>query len=384
MTDTTKLSRTGLYDLHLANGAKMVPFAGYEMPLQYELGIKSEHLHCRREAGLFDVSHMGQAELVGPDYETAARALEVLVPGEVLKLKPGGMRYSTLLNEEGGIEDDLMITHRVKPDGLAVVGLVVNAARKAHDYHLIASALPDDVTLEVLDDRSLLALQGPRAEMVMAIWCGEAVGMAYMSEIDTTFFDVPARVARCGYTGEDGFEISIPSEQAERLAEMLLSYPEVELIGLGARDSLRLEAGFCLYGHDIDETTSPVEADLAWVINKRRRKEGGFHGEERILEELTAGPVKRRVGLLPEGTSPPAREGALLFDPTGGEIGRITSGGFSPSLNKAVAMGYIETAFDQPGKVIEAEIRGRRYRWQVSEMPFVPYKTYKAKQPTQH
>lgn len=384
MTEPSDLKKTELYDLHLEEGAKMVPFAGYAMPLQYETGIRKEHLYCRKAVGLFDVSHMGQAALIGPDYETAARALEALVPGDIVNLKPGKLRYSLLLNNEGGIEDDLMISHRILPDGQAVVGLVVNAARKTHDYALISSHLPDDVDLIIEDDRSLLALQGPLSEQVIAIWCGGAVGMPYMSEIDTRFFDTAARISRSGYTGEDGFEISLPAGEARRIAEMLLSYEEVEMIGLGARDSLRLEAGFCLYGHDIDETSSPVEAGLSWVINKRRRKEGGFPGAERILYELSNGPARARVGLLAEGASPPAREGAELFGPDGTRTGAVTSGGFSPSLNRPVAMGYVAKEHARPGSVVEADVRGRRYRWQVSELPFVPFKTYKAKKPTQH
>lgn len=391
MTDLTdpspsSLFQTELYELHRQHGGKMVPFAGYHMPLQYEMGIKGEHLHCRSEVGLFDVSHMGQAALVADDFKTAALALEGLVPGDILNLKPGRMRYSVLLNPLGGIEDDLMITHRTLGDGRAVVGLVVNAARKDHDYHIIEQVLPANVTLEVYDERALIALQGPRAAKVIAIWCAEAATMPYMSEIETSFFDVPCRISRAGYTGEDGFEISVPSGKAVRVTEMMLSYPEVKLIGLGARDSLRLEAGFCLYGHDIDDTTSPVEADLSWVVNKRRRQDGGFLGEDRILGELKAGPKRRRVGLTPAGASPPAREGAELFsaEQQSERIGVITSGGFSPSLSRPIAMGYVAAGYDQPGCGIEVEVRGKRYRWQVSALPFVPYQTYKAKKTNTH
>ena len=336
MSEQNDLKKTVFYDLHVNNGAKMVEFAGYSMPLHYEMGIKQEHIYCRETVGLFDVSHMGQAELLAEDYETAARALEKIVPGDVLSLKEERLRYSVLLNETGGIEDDLMITHRIQEDGSHVVGLVVNAGRKFHDYAYISSFLPDDVDFKILDDRSLLALQGPEAEKVMAIWCGQSVGMPYMSEIDTTFFDVPCRVSRCGYTGEDGFEISLAKADANRVAEMLLSYPEVELIGLGARDSLRLEAGFCLYGHDIDTATTPIEADLSWIMNKRRRQEGGFLGDNVILEQLANGPAKRRVGLLPDGPAAPAREGAKLFNKAEEEIGMITSGGFGPTIGGPV------------------------------------------------
>lgn len=384
MTTKNDLLKTVFFDLHLKKGAKMVPFSGYELPINYEMGIKDEHLYCRSKVGLFDVSHMGQAELVAESYDDAARAIEAIVPGDVLKLQPERMRYSCLLNKNGGIEDDLMITHRVKADGSHVVGLVVNAARKQHDYRYIQSHLPENIDLKIDEERALLALQGPDAEKVIAIWCGEAVGIPYMSEIETTFFDVPCRVSRCGYTGEDGFEISVPNDQALRVAEMLLSHDDVKLIGLGARDSLRLEAGFCLYGHDIDETTSPVEADLSWVINKRRRKAGGFSGAERILTELEDGPAKRRVGLLPSGTAAPAREGALLFAEDGSQIGVVTSGGFGPTIGGPLAMGYVLSAYASLGTKIDVEVRGKKYPWHVTEMPFTPYRTCNAKQPTQH
>lgn len=384
MSDKSDLKKTVFHDLHLSHGGKMVPFAGYEMPVQYELGIKQEHIHCRTKAGLFDVSHMGQAELITEDYIAAAFVLETLVPGDVIKLKPGNMRYSVLLNEAGGIEDDLMITHRVRSDGSRVVGLVVNAARKTHDYAYISSYLPDDIDLKILDDRSLLALQGPMAEEILAHWCPEAVGMSYMSEIETNFFGLACRVSRCGYTGEDGFELSIPNKDAPRVAEMLLSHPDVELIGLGARDSLRLEAGFCLYGHDIDAQTSPIEADLGWIMNKRRREEGGFLGEDRIISELEDGAKKRRVGILPQGAAAPAREGALIFDEAGQEIGVITSGGFGPTVGGPVAMGYVSLKESQLGNVVQVEVRGKKYPWLVTDMPFTPYRTFKAKKPTQH
>lgn len=384
MPEALDLLKTPFYQFHINNNAKMVPFAGYDLPVHYEMGIKQEHLHTRSDVGLFDVSHMGQAELVAKDYKTSAHALEAIVPSDVLGLKPQHMRYSVLLNGSGGIEDDMMITHRINGDGRSVVGLVVNGARKSHDYDLIAAHLPKDVELKILEDRALLALQGPEAEKVIAIWCGQAVGMPYMSEIETRFFDVPCRISRCGYTGEDGFEISMKQDDASRVMKMLLSYPEVRLIGLGARDSLRLEAGFCLYGHDIDDTISPIEADLAWIINKRRRADGGFLGEERILSELTAGPPQKRVGLLPLGTGAPAREGAQLFDEAGTLIGHITSGAFGPSINTPIAMGYVALNFSKLGTIVQVEVRGKRAPWQVVDLPFVPYKTYKTKQPTRH
>lgn len=384
-SDPSDYARTVFYEQHLEQGGKMVPFAGYMMPIQYELGIKQEHIYCREHVGLFDVSHMGQAELVADDFDQAAEALEAIVPGEILKLKEGRMRYSVLLNEAGGIEDDLMITHRVKSDGSSVIGLVVNAARKAHDYDYINTQLEEfGVRVEPHEDRSLLALQGPEAEKIMAIWCGDAVGMPYMSEIETSFYDVPCRVARCGYTGEDGFEISMLTKDALRISTMLLSYPDMKMIGLGARDSLRLEAGFCLYGHDITEETSPIEANLGWIIGKRRREEGGFHGEGRILNELNKGPLTRRVGLLPKGASAPAREGAVVYDSDGNQIGVVTSGGFGPTVGGPVAMGYVADGFSRLGTTVLVEVRGKRYEWQVTDMPFTPYRTYKAKKPTQH
>lgn len=384
MSEQNELKQTAFHDLHLEHGAKMVEFAGYSMPLYYEKGIKQEHLYCRETVGLFDVSHMGQAELIAENYETAARALEKIVPGDVLNLKPERLRYSVLLNEQGGIEDDLMITHRVQADGTHIVGLVVNAGRKSHDYAYISSYLPDEVDFKILDDRQLLALQGPDAEKIMAVWCGEAVGMPYMSEIDTNFFDVPCRVSRCGYTGEDGFELSIANEDASRVAKMLMSHPDVELIGLGARDSLRLEAGFCLYGHDIDTSITPIEADLSWIMNKRRRQEGGFLGDTVILNQVANSPSKRRVGLLPGGPAAPAREGAKLFNEQMQEIGVVTSGGFGPTIGGPVAMGYVTLPHDQLGTSIFVEVRGRKSLWRVTDLPFTPYRTYNAKRPTQH
>ena len=384
MSEVSDLLKTEFYDLHLENGAKMVPFAGYSMPLHYEMGIRQEHLYCRETVGLFDVSHMGQAELVAETYECAAEVFEELVPADVLNLKANGLRYSVLMNDKGGIEDDLMITHRVTNNEREAVGLVVNAGRKLHDYEYIRAHLPEDVRLNILDDRSLLALQGPDAEAILAIWCADAVGMSYMSEIETQFFDVACRISRCGYTGEDGFEISLPNGQAARVMSMLLSHPDVQLIGLGARDSLRLEAGFCLYGQEISDNISPVEADLAWVINKRRRQEGGFLGADLVLDQLANGVNSKRVGLLAQGAIPPARTGAAIFDKNNQEIGVITSGGFGPSVGTPVAMGYVDVDQVQLGTHVEVDVRGRRYQWQVTDLPFVPYKTYKTKQPVKH
>lgn len=384
MSDILDCKQTALFDIHAQNGAKIVPFAGYQMPLQYEMGIAKEHLYCREKVGLFDVSHMGQAELISENFETSAEALERIVPGDLLSLRPGRLRYTVLLNEKGGIEDDLMVTHRIRDDGSSVLGLVVNAARKSHDYAYISAFLEEDVELKINDECALIALQGPDAEKIMAIWCAEAVSMPYMNEISTTFFDIPCRVSRSGYTGEDGFEISVPEKQVERLVTMLLSHDDVKLIGLGARDSLRLEAGFCLYGHDINEEISPVEANLSWIIGKRRKRDGGFLGDALIINELENGPQKRRVGLLPVTRSAPAREGAEIFDQEGKKIGAVTSGGFGPTLNGPIAMGYVKSQYSSLGTKVEIEIRGKRYEWRVTDLPFTPYRTKAAKKPTKH
>ncbi len=380
----TDLKRTALFDIHVKNGGSLVPFAGYQMPLQYNMGIKDEHLYCRSKVGLFDVSHMGQAEIVGADFETAALALERVVPGNIINLKPVSYRYTVLLNETGGIEDDLMVTHRVDGEGNSLLGLVVNAARKTHDYAYISAFLDDEMELKIDDERALIALQGPDAEKIMAIWCGAGVNLPYMHETATSFFDVPCRVSRAGYTGEDGFEISLLNQDVVRVVEMLLSHDDVKLIGLGARDSLRLEAGFCLYGHDINETTTPVEASLEWVIGKRRRREGGFIGDEIILPQLEKGPERRRVGLIPVTRSAPARENALIFSQEGDEIGGVTSGGFGPTVNGPIAMGYVKNSLAQLGTIVDVEIRGKRYQWRVSDLPFTPYRTKAQTKVTKH
>ena len=380
----SELKRTALYDIHIANGATMVPFCGYQLPLQYERGIKEEHLYCRSVVGLFDVSHMGQAEIIGDDFYSAAYALEKIVPSNIANLKPNQMRYTVLLNEEGGIEDDLIVTHRIKMDGSSRLGLVVNAARRSHDYAYISSALEDDLEFKIEDDRALIALQGPDAAKIMAIWCGSAIELPYMREIETTFFDVPCRVSRSGYTGEDGFEISMLEGDVVRVTEMLLSHGDVKLIGLGARDSLRLEAGFCLYGHDIDDKTTPVEASLEWIIGKQRQAEMDFIGAHHIVSQLENGPKRRRVGLLPVTRSAPAREGALIFNLEGKEIGRVTSGAFGPSVDGPIAMGYVSAQYSQLGNIAEIEIRDRRYKWRVSDLPFTPSRTVAKSKITKH
>jgi len=367
------LKRTPLYDLHVALGAKMVPFAGYEMPVQYPLGILKEHLHTRAGAGLFDVSHMGQAYVDGPDLATTARALEALVPADIAGLRPGQQRYSQLLNDEGGIIDDLMVTRPAlaKDDGRLLV--VVNAACKDGDIAHMRSRLPSAVTVRLADDRALLALQGPTANDVMARLSDMAGGLAFMTAANGKIGDFDCHVSRSGYTGEDGFEISLAAAQATDLAKLLLAQPNVQPIGLGARDSLRLEAGLCLYGHDIDETTSPVEAGLTWSIQKRRRAEGGFPGCQRIRDELARGPGRKRVGIKPAGRAP-AREGTEMQSTEGERIGIVTSGGFGPSVNGPVAMGYVQSANAAPGTSVNLMVRGKALAASVVPLPFFPHR----------
>ncbi len=370
------LKRTPLYELHVELGGKMVPFAGYEMPVQFPLGVLKEHLHTRAKAGLFDVSHMGQAFLHGPDHATTAAALEALVPGEIAKLRLGRLRYTMLLNEAGGILDDLMVTRSVSEDDDGRLMLVVNAACKDADYAHLNRHLPDTVTLAPVEDRALVALQGPAAAAVLAQWCPQASDMGFMTASSAEFDGIDCHVSRSGYTGEDGYEISIAADKADHLARTLLSHDDVEAIGLGARDSLRLEAGLCLYGHDIDETTSPVEADLVWSMSKRRREEGGFPGADRIQKELGDGPGRLRVGIKPDGRAP-AREGTEVVDLNGNSIGKITSGGFGPSANGPIAMGYVQSAHAAPGTEIGLMMRGEPRAAHVVEMPFVPHRYYR-------
>jgi aminomethyltransferase len=367
------LKRTPLFALHNELGAKMVPFAGYEMPVQYPLGVLKEHLHTREKAGLFDVSHMGQAILSGPGHAAAAAALESLVPGEILNLAPGRQRYTMLLNEDGGILDDLMVTRPAAVDEDGRLMLVVNAACKDADYAHIRANLPGGVTLEPLEGRALLALQGPLAASVMACWCPQAAQLGFMAAARAQFDGVDCDISRSGYTGEDGYEISVLTEKAEKVARTLLSHDDVEPIGLGARDSLRLEAGLCLYGHDIDETTSPIEAALAWSIQKRRRVEGGFPGARRIQDELANGPKRKRVGLRPDEKAP-AREGAEILALLGERLGSVTSGGFGPSVNGPVAMGYVLADYAQQGAPVNLMVRGKALRAAVAPLPFVPHR----------
>jgi len=365
------LLKTPLHSLHVARGGRMVPFAGYEMPVQYADGIIAEHNHVRAQAGLFDVSHMGQAFLVGADHETVARALEALVPADIGNLAPGRQRYTQFTDASGGILDDLMVTRSADPAEDGVLFLVVNAATKEADYAHIVAHLPAGVRLIRADHRALIAVQGPMARQAVGRHCPEAVPMPFMSAITTRFDGIDCHISRSGYTGEDGYEISCKATRVRAIVERLLSEPSVKLIGLGARDSLRLEAGLCLYGHDIDTTTSPVEAALTWSIQKRRRAEGGFPGAERIQREIADGPTRKRVGIKPEGRAP-AREGTeITLDDN--VIGKVTSGGFGPSVNGPVAMGYVEARYAAPGTAVMLTVRGKPMPARVAALPFVPH-----------
>ncbi|GAB6051566.1 glycine cleavage system aminomethyltransferase GcvT [Magnetospira thiophila] len=366
--DASALLKTPLHGLHESLGGKMVPFAGYDMPVQYPMGILKEHLHCRAESGLFDVSHMGQAILHGAD---AGAALERLVPGDLQSLTPGAMRYTQFTNARAGILDDLMIT-RMEDHWF----LVVNAARKAHDFALLRDGLPGSCALDILDDRALIAVQGPKAAQVLARLAPEVAAMRFMTARLVDLMGVTCRVSRSGYTGEDGYEISVPAIAAVALAERLLSEPEVAPVGLGARDSLRLEAGLCLYGSDIDETTTPVEAGLLWSISKRRRAEGGFPGDAVLRQQIAEGPSRRRVGLRPDGKAP-ARAHTEITDAEGAIIGEVTSGGFGPTVGGPVAMGYVPMALAEVGSKIGLSVRGKILPGQVSKLPFVEQRYFR-------
>lgn len=362
----TDLLKTPLHALHLAHGGKMVPFAGYDMPVQYDgFGVMKEHLHTRSEAGLFDVSHMGQVLLSSKTTDPAI-ALEKLVPGDITGLLPFQMRYTLLLNENGGIIDDMIVTRLDE----RTLFIVVNASCKDKDIAYLQTHLGSDVALMPLPDRALLALQGPRATDALMAISDSCSDLMFMSACEThhdVFGDL--FITRSGYTGEDGFEISVDADQAVALAEKLLENPHVKLIGLGARDSLRLEAGLCLYGHDIDDQTSPVDANLKWTVPKRRRAEKNFTAADKIIAALESGPSRLRVGIKPDGA--PLREGVELYAKDGKKIGRITSGGYSPSLAAPIAMGYVDTAFAATGTEIEADLRGTKRACTIASLPFI-------------
>ncbi len=371
---TETLSKTPLHALHIELGARMVPFAGYDMPVQYPLGVMKEHLHCREQAGLFDVSHMGQIRLTGAH---AAKALETLVPVDIIDLPVGMQRYAMFTNEQGGILDDLMVANL----GNDELFLVVNAACKDQDLAHLRQHLGDQCQIEPLfEERALLALQGPAAVTVLARLAPQVAQMTFMQFTRVTLLGIECFVSRSGYTGEDGFEISVPAANAEALARALLAEPEVAAIGLGARDSLRLEAGLCLYGHDMNSDTTPIEASLLWAISKPRRADGvragGFPGAEAIFAQQQNGVSRKRVGLLPQERTP-VRDGAEIVNAAGEIIGSVCSGGFGPSLGGPLAMGYLDSAYVALDTQVWAIVRGKQVPLLVSKMPFVPQRYYR-------
>ena len=365
------LKQTPLHALHLELGARMVAFAGYELPLQYALGILREHRHTREAASLFDVSHMGQIRLGGVG---AAAALEALAPADFVALPPGGQRYALLTLPSGGILDDIMVTNA----GDALLA-VVNASRKDEDLAHLSRSIGDRCAIALRQDRALLALQGPRAVRVMQRIAPDATRLAFMQGAAMRIGGAECFVTRSGYTGEDGFEISLPAAEAARGARLILSQPEVAPAGLGARDTLRLEAGLCLYGQDIDESTSPAEAGLGWTIPKCRRegpRRGGFPGAEIILGQIAAATPRRRVGLLPE-IKAPLRHGEIVYDDGERQVGRITSGGFGPSVGAAIAMAYVEAGSSAPGTRLHALVRGQKRICKVAALPFVSHRYFR-------
>lgn len=372
MDTTQALLRTPLYNLHIELGARMVPFAGYEMPVQYPSGVLKEHNHTRAQAGLFDVSHMGQVRLSGSG---AAEALETLVPVDIVDLPLNMQRYAMFTNEQGGILDDLMVSN-----GGDHLFVVVNAACKQQDLAHMRKHLAGKCEVEELADRALLALQGPAAGAVMARLAPETAKMIFMNTAKVSLVGAECFISRSGYTGEDGFEISVPAEKAEELARLLLAQPEVAPIGLGARDSLRLEAGLCLYGHDMDAGTTPVEASLVWALSKARRADGarpgGYLGAEVIMRQLADGVSRKRVGLLVKDRMP-VREGAELVDADGRAIGKVTSGSFGPTVGGPVAMGYVATSHTAVGTPLQAIVRGKPVPVDVAKTPFTPQRYYR-------
>ncbi|MDD2060470.1 glycine cleavage system aminomethyltransferase GcvT [Pseudomonas sp. GD03860] len=371
---TETLLKTPLHALHLELGARMVPFAGYDMPVQYPLGVMKEHLHTREQAGLFDVSHMGQIRLVGAD---AAKALETLVPVDIIDLPVGMQRYAMFTNENGGILDDLMVANL----GNDELFLVVNAACKDQDLAHLRTYIGDRCQIQPLfEERALLALQGPAAVKVLERLAPAVAKMTFMQFQPVQLLGADCFVSRSGYTGEDGFEISVPADQAEALARRLLDEPEVAAIGLGARDSLRLEAGLCLYGHDMNAQTTPIEASLLWAISKVRRADGaragGFPGAEQIFTQQQQGVARKRIGLLPQERTP-VREDAEIVNEAGTVIGKVCSGGFGPTLAGPVAMGYVDSAYTALDTPVWAIVRGKRVAMKVSKMPFVAQRYYR-------
>jgi len=373
MSDTNEQNKhTALYDLHVELGAKMVPFAGYDMPIQYPLGIVKEHQQTRSSAGLFDVSHMGQIRLRG---ENAAQALETLMPVDIVDLEPMKQRYALFTNERGGVMDDLMVTNA--GDHLFVV---VNAACKEQDINHLREHIGDTCEIEVLEDYALLALLGPQSAAVMARMDSASKALVFMTAAELDIDGIECFVTRSGYSGEDGFEISVHNNDAKRLARTLLAQPEVEAIGLGARDTLRLEAGLCLYGHDLDPQTTPVESSLLWALSRSRRADGerpgGYPGAEIIMAQIANGVERKRVGIQAEGRMP-VREGAILMDEDDNEIGIVTSGGFGPTIDGPVAMGYVKTAYAAIDTALFAVVRGKDIPVKVARLPFVKQNYYR-------
>jgi len=367
MSDDGTTSTLPLDGWHRDHGARMVPFAGYSMPIQYE-GILAEHRWTRTSAGLFDVSHMGQLIVAGAEAE---KGLESLLPADLAILKDGRLRYSLLLSDDGGIIDDLMVTRRGDH-----FYMVVNGATKHGDIAHMRSRLPRGVVLDHMKEQALLALQGPKAAEALERLAPGVGELSFMTGEAFEIGGTPAWISRSGYTGEDGFEISVAANRVGQVADLLLEQEEVKPIGLGARDSLRLEAGLPLYGHDLDETTTPVEAGLAFALSKRRREEGGFPGWHRIATELADGPIRKRVGLSVEGRQP-VREGAFVVDEDGDEVGKVTSGGFSPMLEAPIAMGYVPAASAEPGAGVRLVQRGKIFEAKVVQMPFVPHRYHR-------
>ena len=369
---STALSKTPLHALHVSLGAKMVPFAGYDMPVSYPGGILAEHRQCRESAVLFDVSHMGQLRLVGAD---AAAALETLVPVDIVGLAEGKQRYALFTNDDGGILDDLMVTRRADH-----FFLVVNASCKEADTAHLRARIGSRCTIEPMPDRALLALQGPKAATVMTRLAPNLAQLTFMSGAEARIAGIAVFATRSGYTGEDGFEISVADVDAEALARALLAQPEVLPAGLGARDTLRLEAGLCLYGHDIDTTTTPIEAGLAWAIQKVRRpggdRAGGYPGAATIGRQITDGVAKKRVGLAGLDRAP-VREGAAILDAGGANVGRVTSGTIGPTVGKPIALAYVATALAAVDTRVSADVRGKLLPMQVAPMPFVPHRYFR-------
>lgn len=383
MTVVSSIQKTPLHALHQELGGKLVPFAGYELPVQFPTGIIEEHKHTRDKASLFDVSHMGQALLEIGDlgqgdqsHRNVAGIFERLVPGEIAALKRGAARYTFLLNDQGGILDDLMVTRPFDEADQGSLYLVVNGATKKADFELMAQEIGSDARLVPLDQRALMALQGPAAADVMSQLAPDAISLKFMQSrrLDVAGFN--CWVSRSGYTGEDGFEISVEARHADKLARALLACKPVRPAGLGARDSLRLEAGLCLYGHDLTPDITPIEADLGWAIGKRRLEQGGFPGADRLAEMRAHGAPRRRVGVIPEGRVV-AREGSEILNRQGAVIGRVTSGSFGATVGGPIAMGYVTAEHVATDKLIDLRVRGRHHPAHIVSLPFVPHRYYR-------